>query len=60
MDIVEFTEKFMSVEMPEWQKNYIRTLYELSRENDIYIVKGRHGFYTYLKPKTLKELVQNG
>lgn len=60
MDIAEFAEKIMNVEIPEWQKNHIRTLYELSRENDIYLVKGRRGFYTYLKPKTLKELVQNG
>lgn len=60
MDIIEFAERFMNVEIPEWQKNHIRTLSELSRANNIYLVKGRRGFYTYLKSKTLKELVQNG
>lgn len=60
MDIVEFAERFFDVEIPEWQKNHIRTLYEVPKENDIYLVKGRYGFRTYLKPKTLKELTQNG
>lgn len=60
MDIVEFAERFMDVEIPEWQKNHIRTLYEVSRDNDIYIVRGRYGFRTYVTPKTVKELTQNG
>lgn len=60
MDIVEFMERFFDTEIPEWQKRHIRTLYEVSKENDIYLVKGRYGFRTYLKPKTLKELTQNG
>lgn len=60
MDIVEFAERFFDTEIPEWQKNHIRTLYEVSKENDIYIVKGRYGFRTYVTPKTLKELTQNG
>ena len=60
MDIVEFAERFFDTKIPEWQKNHIRTLYEVSKENDIYIVKGRYGFRTYVTPKTLKELTQNG
>lgn len=61
MDIIEFVEKFMHVELQEWQKLYIRKLYEVTRENDIRIVMGRGGrVYTYLTPKTLKELTQNG
>lgn len=60
MDVVEFAERFFDVEIPEWQRNHIRTLYEVSRDNDIYIVPSRYGFRTYLKPKTLKELTRNG
>ena len=60
MDIVEFAERFFDTKIPEWQKNHIRTLYEASKDNDIYIVKGRYGFRTYVTPKTLKELTQNG
>lgn len=60
MDVVEFAEKFFNVEIPEWQRNHIRTLYEVSRDNDIYIVKGRYGFRTYVTPKTVKELTRNG
>ena len=60
MDIVEFAERFFDTEIPEWQKSHIRTLYEMSKDNDIYIVKGRYGFRTYVTPKTLKELTRNG
>lgn len=61
MDIVEFVEKFMHVDLQEWQKPYIRKLYEVTRENDVRIVMGKGGrVYTYLTPKTLKELTQNG
>lgn len=60
MDIIEFAERFFETKIPEWQKNHIRTLYEVSRENDIYLVKGRYGFRTYVTPKTVKELTQNG
>lgn len=61
MDVVEFAEKFMNVELPEWQKIYLRKMYELTRDNDVRFVMGRGGrVYTYLTPKTLKELTQNG
>ena len=42
MDIVEFAEKFMNVELKDWQKEHIRVLYEMSRDNDIRIVMPRH------------------
>lgn len=52
MDIVEFVEKFMGIELRAWQKNHIQTLYEVSRDNDIRIVMGRHGrVYTYITPR---------
>ena len=61
MDIVEFAENFMHVELPEWQKRHIQTLYELSRDNKIYICMAPGGrVLTYLTPKTVKELTQNG
>jgi hypothetical protein len=60
MDVVEFAENFMNVELEEWQKPYLRKLYALTRENDVRIVIGKGGrVYTYLTPKTLKELTQN-
>ena len=60
MDVVEFVENVMNIELPEWQKIYLRKMYELTRENDVRFVMGRRGqVYTYLTPKTLKELTQN-
>ena len=60
MDVVEFAENVMNVELAEWQKLYLRKLYALTRDNDVRIVMGKGGrVYTYLTPKTLKELTQN-
>jgi hypothetical protein len=61
MDIVEFAERFMNIELKDWQKRHIRTLYELSRDNKIYICMAPGGrVLTYLTPKTVKELINNG
>ena len=61
MDIVEYAEKFYGMNLPDWQKDHLRRVYELSRDNDIQIIMGRYGrVYTYLTPKTLKELTQSG
>lgn len=60
MDIVEFAEKFMDVELYEWQKEYLRTLDKVYKDRDVRIVVlprtvGR--MYTYFK---VNELTQNG
>ena len=61
MDIVEYAEKFYGTNLPNWQKDHLRKVYEISRDNDIHVVFGRYGrVYTYLTPKTLKELIQSG
>lgn len=61
MDIAEFAEKFMHVELPEWQKKHIQKLYDVSRDNKIYICMAPGGrVLTYLTPKTVKELVHHG
>ena len=61
MDIVEFAEKFMDVQLQEWQKENIRVLEKLPPDTDIRIVMGRHGkVYTYLSPRTQRELIQHG
>lgn len=64
MDIAEFLERFADTKLPEWQKEHIRMLYEVSRDKPIYISmnchNGRNEFYTYLKPNILKELTQDG
>lgn len=59
MDIAEFAEKFMKVNLRDWQKKHIRALYEISRDNDVRIVMNRHaGVYIYMKAK--KGLTQHG
>lgn len=60
MDIVEFAEKEYGAKLPEWQKEYLRTLDRVYRDGDVRIVVlprpvGR--MYTYFK---VKELIQNG
>ena len=61
MDIIEFAEKFMGVELQEWQKAHLRILEKLPPDTDVRIVMGRHGkVYTYLSPKTQKGLIQHG
>ena len=62
MDIVEFAENFMNVELKDWQKKHIRALYEMSKNNDIRIVMpknaGRSQAYIYIDK--IKELIPNG
>lgn len=62
MDIAEFVEKFMNVEMPDWQKKHIQTLYEMTRDDVVRIVMpknaGRHQVYIYMNQ--LKELIPDG
>ena len=69
MDIVEFAESCMNVNLPEWQKAALRDLYELQERDSkkLYIVmrpfNGRNAFYTYLKQNNLpitKELSEYG
>lgn len=61
MDIAEFAEKFMDVELKDWQKKHIRELYKMSHAGAIRIVMpkdaGRHQAYIYMN---LKELIPNG
>ena len=67
MDTAEFTESFMNVKLLDWQKEYLKKLYEFQRNNPdkrIYINvrphQGRDAFYTYFKEFALKELTQSG
>ena len=62
MDIVEFAENFLGVEMKDWQKNHLRTLDEMRKDADIRIVMPKHNgrsqqMYIYMKAK---ELIANG
>lgn len=61
MDIVEFAEKFMNIELQEWQKIHLRTLDRLGKDADIRIVMPRHAgrrqAYIYMNPE---ELIPNG
>lgn len=58
MDIVDFAENICGAKLNDWQKHYIRFLYDLSRKGDVRIVMGKDGqVFTYIKQK---ELTQNG
>jgi hypothetical protein len=58
MDIVEFTENICGTKLDEWQKPYIRFLYDLTRKYDVKVVMGKNGqVFTYIHQK---ELSQNG
>ena len=62
MDVVEIAEKFYGAELPEWQKRYIRTLYEMRTDAKIYICMppnaGRHQALIHIN--NVKELFANG
>ena len=58
MDMVEFAEKFMNIELKEWQKSHIRALEKLPRGAKI-VMGPRGRVYFYLE-QSVKELAQNG
>ena len=58
MDMVEFVEKFMNIELQEWQKKYIRILEKLPRGAKI-VMAPRGRVYIYVKQPT-KELIPDG
>lgn len=62
MDIVKFAESFMNVELKDWQKDHIRRLYEMSKDDVVRIVMpknaGRSQMYVYIDQ--IKELISNG
>ena len=53
MDIVEFAEKSYGAKLPDWQKEHLRKVYELSKDHNIRIVMRKGRAYTYLIPKEL-------
>lgn len=62
MDIVEFIERFMDIELKDWQKEYIKMLDETRRDADIRICMPRHSgrkhqMYIYMNAK---ELISHG
>ena len=58
MDIVEFAENICGVKLNEWQKPYIRFLYDLTRKYDVKVVMGKNKqVFTYINKK---EMPQNG
>lgn len=58
MDIVEFAERFMGVELQEWQKEHIRILEKLPRGARI-VMAPRGRVYIYVDQPT-KELIPYG
>lgn len=61
MDIVEFAEKFMHVELLEYQKNVLRAFEKLRSDGKVRVVTARDGrSYIYLDKTMQKELTQYG
>lgn len=61
MDVVEFAEKFMNVELFECQKKFLKDLEDFHSKGDVYIRMSSGGrVYIYLDRKTQKELIQYG
>lgn len=61
MDVVEFAEKFMNIELFEYQKQILRELEKLRSDGDVRICAGRKGgVYIYLDRHVQKELIRNG
>lgn len=62
MDVVKFAEKFYGVELKDWQKDHLRLLDKMRKDDDIRIVfprhrGSRHLMYIYMNAK---ELIPNG
>ena len=62
MDVVEFAEKFYGVVLKDWQKDHLRLLDEMRKDDDIRIVFPKHHgrshlMYIYMDAK---ELTPNG
>jgi hypothetical protein len=62
MDIVKLAEKFYGVELKDWQKEHLRLLDEMRKDDNIRIVfpkhhGGSHLMYIYMNAK---ELISNG
>lgn len=62
MDIVEFAEKFLNVELQEWQKIHLRTLDKLGKDADVRIIMPRHHGerQVYIYMDNIKELMTHG
>lgn len=60
MDIVDFAEKFMNIELMEWQKIQLRTLDRLGKDANIRIVMPRHAGrrQAYIYMNQTKELIE--
>ena len=58
MDMIEFAEKFMNVELKEWQKEHLRVLEKLPRGAKI--VMAPHGQVYIYVDQPMKELIPDG
>lgn len=61
MDIVEFVEKRVGIELFDCQKELLKRLGKLCSNGSGRVLIGRHaGVYIYMDQKSKKELVSNG
>ena len=59
MDVCEYAELVFGKKLPEWQKEHLRRVWEVAEKNDIYICMAHGRVYTYLTPKTVRELTRH-
>ena len=61
MDVVEFAEKYMNIQLFEYQKQFLRDLENLRSDGDIKIIRGRDGrIYIYPDKRIQRELINRG
>lgn len=60
MDIVEFAEKFMRVELLEYQKNILRAFEKLRSEGKVRVVMSKGRSYIYIDKTMRQELIKHG
>lgn len=60
MDVVEFTEKVCDIKLFEYQKEFLRKMYELRSKGKIYMLPRRSGWYIYIDNTMRKELIHDG
>lgn len=58
MDVCEYAELVCGKKLPEWQKEHLRRIYDIAKDNDIHICMAHGRVYTYLSPRTIKELTE--
>ena len=62
MDVVEFAERFMNVELADWQKKHLQALYEMGTDAKVYICMPKNASrkLAYIRINNSRELISIG